>query len=542
VSVNWKLQVDKGPVRVYTTFIEGNPWICCKAEVTIPADRDDVWALVLNDYRMSEYDKMTAECAIVRKVTERAYVRRIASIAIWPVSRRDIVSLSAWDELSDGSFLMSTVSVDDPLVKPQSSFVRAFVLSGGYLVKPIRRRSESSSPECVLTFFAHSDLGGAIPSSIVNMLATQTPVQMCTQMSKSAADSKSRTGLQGKALTEDKEIQRQIDIVSKNTSEYKRAVQAGAGTMPINRIPSRQRLSLSGQGTIHFDGSSGATDNKDGYGLGSRDTRYSNIIPTDGSEPRSFCGYMNKEGRKVKSWKHRYFVLEKGILSYYESERSAAVLGEPIDLRDYTVSCVKENKQIILQQQLSHADAVNAAANTITSRNNRESGIPGTSSIVLPQALYARRQLLLELENEQAIDDWMQSFQEHIKYKNKLCMPDICTGYMRKQGRVIKNWKERFFVLDKGVLYYYDSSTSYSPAGAHDNTNTVHTLKAVGESMALTDNATVTVSPPNGLVVNTNGPSSRTLRLELDDPAELQRWRAALDEHIDYSLRGRREA
>jgi hypothetical protein len=540
VTVNWKLQVEKAnpTIKVYTTYIEGNPWICCKAVVTIPADRDDVWALISNDYRMSEYDKMTAECKIVRMVTERAYVRRIASVSIWPVSARDVVSLSIWDELSDGSLLMATTSIDDPTVKNQSGFVRAFVLSGGYHVQPVRRRSESSSPETTLTFFAHTDLGGAIPASIVNMLATQTPIQMCTQMSKSAADPKSRPQLKGKALTEDQEIQKQLDIVAEYTSQYKHATRNGRGSV-LKVLPSRKQLVANSANTETIVFSAPPPVDSNGTNVrSSRNQRYSSLIPTEGDEPRLFCGYMKKEGRNYKNWKNRYFILEKGILSYFDSESSSVVLGDPLDMRDYAAEADLAKKQIVLTQQQTYSDAVNAASST--PKPSRDSGLTSTSAsapIVLPTALTVRRQLLLELASEQEISDWMESFEEHSTYRRKQSIPEVCTGYMRKQGRFIKSWKERFFVLDRGLLSYYDSSSHYSPATAANSADQSITLKAVGESMLLNNNATVAVVPPNGLVVATEGPTARTLRLELDEPAELQRWKFALEQHIDYLVK-----
>jgi len=40
--------------------------------------------------------------------------------------------------------------------------------------------------------------------------------------------------------------------------------------------------------------------------------------------------------------------------------------------------------------------------------------------------------------------------------KKKLKKPKVSTGRMMKEGQNVKNWKERFFVLREGTLYYYN--------------------------------------------------------------------------------------
>lgn len=44
-------------------------------------------------------------------------------------------------------------------------------------------------------------------------------------------------------------------------------------------------------------------------------------------------------------------------------------------------------------------------------------------------------------------------------------VPPMLTGWLEKQGRIVKNWKKRFFVLDSGYLRYYDKSFSSAPFG-----------------------------------------------------------------------------
>lgn len=45
--------------------------------------------------------------------------------------------------------------------------------------------------------------------------------------------------------------------------------------------------------------------------------------------------------------------------------------------------------------------------------------------------------------------------------------PPIKKGWMKKLGRkgMIKNWKKRFFVLNRGVITYYEKEASEFPFG-----------------------------------------------------------------------------
>lgn len=49
----------------------------------------------------------------------------------------------------------------------------------------------------------------------------------------------------------------------------------------------------------------------------------------------TFCGWLHKQGGRVKSWKKRWFNLENGILTYRAKEGQASELGS-IDLSKYT--------------------------------------------------------------------------------------------------------------------------------------------------------------------------------------------------------------
>ena len=57
-----------------------------------------------------------------------------------------------------------------------------------------------------------------------------------------------------------------------------------------------------------------------------------------------------------------------------------------------------------------------------------------------------------EIQNIQNDSTYERS---RMKPRVSVPVPPKKCGYLYKQGHIIKNWKRRFFILDRGILYYY---------------------------------------------------------------------------------------
>lgn len=101
--------------------------------------------------------------------------------AIWPTAPRDFLACTTWRELDDGSILITTRSAPDSLFPQQKGFVRGFLHISGYWIQPHDSlKNDFSVPpgHCRVTLTAHSELGGTLPVSIINMLATAAPMKL----------------------------------------------------------------------------------------------------------------------------------------------------------------------------------------------------------------------------------------------------------------------------------------------------------------------------------------------------------------------------
>eukprot|EP00128_Syssomonas_multiformis_P009438 Colp12_sorted_trinity150504_noHs@8430 len=106
-------------------------------------------------------------------------------------------------------------------------------------------------------------------------------------------------------------------------------------------------------------------------------------------------------------------------------------------------------------------------------------------------------------------------------------LPPLKKGFILKEGHMIKNWKNRFFVLDAGTLTYYESSTDTYPFG----------VRKKGEM--LLKNTTLKTDR-NIIYITYEGPSVSgregltSLTLEIRYPTEREEWSQAIRSHIAY--------
>jgi hypothetical protein len=61
-------------------------------------------------------------------------------------------------------------------------YVRGHLYVSGYIIREIKNVDTGES-DCHVTMCAHSDLGGTLPVSIINMLSSSAPIKMINAIS-----------------------------------------------------------------------------------------------------------------------------------------------------------------------------------------------------------------------------------------------------------------------------------------------------------------------------------------------------------------------
>jgi len=231
MDLQWTDKGGKAGIKVHNTKVPGSDWCAIKGTVTLQADKHDIRKLLTDDARCGEYDDMYDKFTLLRTVDERTSVRLVQMKGIWPTAPREFVLLSSWAELADGSLVIFSKSPDaddiaqicDPVLsainvkagtssssgatgtagecgplsataaailsKASKGYVRGCIVTSGYLIEPIPSASNTDANStgkagagahtaCNITLVAHTELGGSLPSSIINSLATGAPVKL----------------------------------------------------------------------------------------------------------------------------------------------------------------------------------------------------------------------------------------------------------------------------------------------------------------------------------------------------------------------------
>jgi hypothetical protein len=102
--------------------------------------------------------------------------------------------------------------------------------------------------------------------------------------------------------------------------------------------------------------------------------------------------------------------------------------------------------------------------------------------------------------------------------------PALKKGMILKEGHVIRNWKNRFFVLEKGKLAYFENQKADYPYGVTQKGE----VSLKGVSVSVNKNI-VSLNTKNE-----QGKEVLALNLDIKYPNEREEWVAAIQEHIAY--------
>ncbi|CAH0482185.1 unnamed protein product [Peronospora belbahrii] len=207
---------------------------------------------------------------------------------------------------------------------------------------------------------------------------------------------------------------------------------------------------------------------------------------TASSVTESCSGWLLKRGKNFKNWKRRFFKLEGKQFLYSsapdapplgrgnESEMMAwnrllqtAVLSEPIesDLEQsvhFDFDDAEEDAQLntmhtVVTAATAFKRGLSKASSTVSTISSDDSLNQQTELMVNPTSKCAEE--MVKLTKDQAVvpavagaDRW------------SLCLgtgemkePVVCSGWLRKEGGTVKNWKRRYFTLHGTTLCYFKS-------------------------------------------------------------------------------------
>lgn len=249
------------------------------------------------------------------------------------------------------------------------------------------------------------------------------------------------------------------------------------------------------------------------------------------AEPTICEGWLYKRGQRSTNWQKRYFMLKGFSLEYMESpgqdaKGRAAIVN--LKLGQEGTNCIEVELETgrLMSVSADTKEEIDRWTNVMCDLLKMD---PGSlhkvedSTAARPATLGGRLRGFSSPAPRRATSssgsgepsrnsDSYSSLSPHMKQAAELARADSLgrqkparkTGWLRKQGQVIKSWKRRYFLVDGKLLYYFEQ-VNESPKG-----NGVVVKVEVNTSVA------------NCLDIYLEG--GRILRVAADSPKEIRSW------------------
>lgn len=173
---NWQLAVEKEGVKVYTSSVPASKVKAVKVQCQLQASASQVVALLLDVEAAPGWIYHTKSCKMIRKVSPSELYYHSEISLPWPAENRDFVAHLTVTQNPQ----TKVVTIDGPSVKGlvpvAKGVVRVSDSKGRWILTP------QSENRLQVEYSLHVDPGGAIPAWLINMFATQGPLDIFRQM------------------------------------------------------------------------------------------------------------------------------------------------------------------------------------------------------------------------------------------------------------------------------------------------------------------------------------------------------------------------
>jgi hypothetical protein len=227
----------------------------------------------------------------------------------------------------------------------------------------------------------------------------------------------------------------------------------------------------------------------------------------------AFIGKMFKQGHGVKTWKERLVLIADSRLQYFDMKMNFK--GEFV-----TEDC------------------------TVDTGYTTATGLPSSASSAFPfqiKSYAAGGQFLNCYVTASHMRDLFQLALEtrssHMEaVKQLVSIPAMKTGWLLKQGHVIRNWKKRFFVLNYGELSYYEHD-GIAGSGAAEGAKGKVELKGAAVIAMVEENGKniIKASAESELRMMITDSHGDKLIVQAGTRDEKKEWFDALKRHVLYA-------
>lgn len=172
----WKLASKKEGIQIYTAAVPDSKVNAIRVECRLIARPSQIVALLMDVESAPKWIYHTKSCKLLKRVSaSELYYYSEVSVP-WPVENRDFVAHLTVNQDAKSK----VVSIDGPAVSGfvpvKSGIVRINNSKGKWIITP------EADGQVHIEYTLHADPGGAIPAWMVNMFATEGPLQIFRQL------------------------------------------------------------------------------------------------------------------------------------------------------------------------------------------------------------------------------------------------------------------------------------------------------------------------------------------------------------------------
>ncbi len=168
---NWKLDVEKEGIKIYTSNVSDSKIKALKVECNFQASLMQLTAVLMDIKNAPEWVYATKSCVLLKQPSPSELYYYSEVKLPWPVQNRDFVCHLSVIQNPE----TKVITIDGPaingMVPVKDGIIRVDHSKGRWMLIPI------SKDETKIEYILQTDPGGTIPAWIVNLFASEGPMQ-----------------------------------------------------------------------------------------------------------------------------------------------------------------------------------------------------------------------------------------------------------------------------------------------------------------------------------------------------------------------------
>ena len=171
-GIDWKLNTEKDGIKVYTSVVPDSKIKAIKVECEVTATASQLVTILMDIKNAPEWVYHTKSCSLIKQVSPSELYYYSEVTLPWPVKNRDFVSHLTVSQDHNTKVVTVDGPVVNDLVPVKDNIVRINHSNGKWVITPL------GNGQVKIEYSLHVDPGGDLPAWLINMFATEGPMQI----------------------------------------------------------------------------------------------------------------------------------------------------------------------------------------------------------------------------------------------------------------------------------------------------------------------------------------------------------------------------